>query len=304
MSRKIVFKGNPDGVFQPFTPNLEQPSLQQAGVAEKVKIAFDGLNEDDWIELCFREPSYLNHPESYPLGDDGRKKCILAAFFKNKGMRIGPCTASNLCKRELDSYVINPFDEEKAIPLQGIPVTRDEINGILAPFEEEQKKVFRLLSSGNTGGILPGVMEQMAKEFPLKSRSDLENLLAVCQPGALMYWDDYKNNLPCRLSNAQEIARDTRGVLLYKEQQEQALQTLSGCTEEESVLFRKQNSGTKIDCDSRDRLLSRIAAHQNISADEAEELYTRWHYYTASNMSKRTAQKAAFQIYLKTAKMV
>lgn len=188
--------------------------------------------------------------------------------------------------------------------MQGIPVTRDEINGILAPFEEEQKKVFRLLSSGNTEGILPGMMEQMAKEFPLKSRSDLENLLAVCQPGALMYWDDYKNNLPCRLSNAQEIARDTRGVLLYKEQQEQALQTLSGCTEGETVMFRKQNSGTKIDNDSRDRLLSRIAAHQNISRDEAEDLYTRWHYYTASTMSKRTAQKAAFQIYLKTAKMV
>jgi len=304
MSKKIVFKGNPDGVFQPFMPNEEQPSIQQTGVEAAENIAFDSLNEDEWIELCFRDPSYLNHPESYPLGDEGRKKCIIAAFFKKKGMRIGPRTASNLCKRELDSYVINPFNEEKAIPLQGITVTRDEINEILVPFEEEQKKVFCFLSSGKNQGILLDVMERLAHEFPLKSRNDLENLLAICQPGALMYWDDYRNNLPCRLAKAQDIARDTRGVLLYKEQQEQALQILSGCTQEESGTFRKQCSGTKIDCDSRDLLLRRIATHQNISPEGAVELYSRWHYYTASTMSKRTVQKEAFRIYCKTVNAV
>ncbi|MBQ4336853.1 MAG: hypothetical protein IJC34_06650, partial [Lentisphaeria bacterium] len=120
---------------------------------------------------------------------------------------------------------------------------------------------------------------------------------ALCQPGTMMYWDEYKSNSPCRLTLAAEITQMTHGVLLYKEQQEQTLQILSGCTPEDAALFRKQNSGTRVDRDCRKALISLIAAKQNISAEDAAELYNHWHYYTASSMSVKIAQQAAFNIY-------
>ena len=89
--------------------------------------------------------------------------------------------------------------------------------------------------------------------------------------------------------------------MLYKEQQEQALQILTGCTPEDAAIFRKQNSGTRLDRESRASLISLISAKQNISAEEAEKLYNYWHYYTASTMSVKTAQQAAFKIYQKAA---
>ena len=130
-----------------------------------------------------------------------------------------------------------------------------------------------------------------------QNRKDLENLFALCQPGTMMYWDEYKSNSPCRLTLAAEITQITHGVLLYKEQQEQTLQILSGCTPEDAALFRKQNSGTRVDRECRKALISLIAAKQNISAEDAAELYNHWHYYTASSMSVKTAQQAAFKIY-------
>ena len=266
MSKKIIFTGNPYGVFQTFEPNLEQ-------LLSLATTPYDP--EDDCT--------------AYQVN-------LVMEHFRKKNIRMGRLTAENLCQRTSESYTIKAFNMETALPVE-IVITKKEIEEILAPFEAEQKRILYFLSSGNTQGILPEFIEQRAKELPLQNRKDLENLIALCQPGALMYWDEYKSNSPCRLALAAEITRMTRGVLLYKEQQEQALQILTSCSAEDAAMFRKHNSGIKLERESRESLIRLIAAKQNISAEEAEEFYKRWHYYTASSMSKKTAQQAAFNIY-------
>lgn len=266
MSKKIIFKGNPYGVFQAFEPNLEQLLTLETTPYDP---------EDDCT--------------AYQVN-------LVMEHFRKKNIRMGRLTAENLCQRTSESYTIKAFNMETALPVE-IVITKKKIEEILAPFEAEQKRILHFLSSGNTQGILPEFIEQRAKELPLQNRKDLENLFALCQPGTMMYWDEYKSNSPCRLTLAAEITQMTRGVLLYKEQQEQTLQILSGCTPEDAALFRKQNSGIRVDRECRKALISLIAAKQNISAEDAAELYNHWHYYTASSMSVKIAQQAAFNIY-------
>ena len=269
MSKKIIFKGNPYGVFQAFEPNLEQLLTLETTPYDP---------EDDFT--------------AYQVN-------LVTDHFKKKNIRMGRLTAENLCQQTSESYTIRAFNMENALPIEMI-ITKKEIKEILAPFEAEQKRIFHFLSSGNTLGILPELMEQNAKECPVKSRTDLENLIALCQTGAMMYWNEYKNNSPCRLNIAAKITEETRGVLLFKEQQEQALQILTGCTPEDAAIFREQNSGTKVDRKNRERLIRLIAIKQNISAEDAENLYNCWHYYTASTMRVKKAQKTAFNIYKKS----
>ena len=269
MGKKVIFKGNPYGVFQAFEPNLEQRLTLETTPCDP---------EDDFT--------------TYQVG-------LVMEHFRKKNIRIGRSTAEKLCLLTSASYTIRAFNMETALPVE-IIINKKEIEERLAPFEAEQKRIFHFLSSGNTQGILPDFIEQRAKELPLQNRMDLENLIALCRPGAMMYWNEYKNNSPCRLEAASEITETTRGLLLFKEQQEQALQILTGCTPEDAAIFCEQNSGTKIDRKSRERFIRLIAIKQNISAEEAEELYHRWHYYTASTMSIKKVQKAAFKIYKKS----
>lgn len=319
MSKKVIFTGNPYGCYQVFEPSPELPENQETPFAapatnavknkigqleklsgKELKDFCDNLTENDWIGICSQNSNYLDHPASFPLGDEARQAFFLMEELKKKNIRIGFRCAANLCKLEADSYKITALDIETALPVS-INISKDEVDKILAPFLQDRETVYSFLSSGDTQGILPEFMEQNAQECPVKSRTDLENLIALCQPGALMYWDEYKSNSPCRLALAAEITQITRGVLLYQEQQEQALQILTSCSAEDAAMFRKHNSGTKLDRESGESLINLIAAKQNISAEEAEEFYKRWHYYTASSMSKKTAQQAAFKIYQKAA---
>ncbi len=139
----------------------------------------------------------------------------------------------------------------------------------------------------------------MAHEFPVHNRNELEILLAIGQPGHLMYWNEYKENRPCRLEKASEIARQTRGVLLYKEQQEQALELLTGCSPDEAIQLREKNSGSKSDWAVCKQLLPLIAKHCGIPLAEAEKLYNDWHYYTGANIRHCQAAKTAYGIYLR-----
>ena len=87
MSKKIVFKGTPDGCFLPFEPDLLQLDLQEPNTTEppsdsrtkqiedlaKLSIketrdfCFDSFTENDCAELCLRNSSFLYHPESFLL---------------------------------------------------------------------------------------------------------------------------------------------------------------------------------------------------------------------------------------------
>ena len=222
---------------------------------------------------------------------------FLIGHFKKQNLRIGLECAVHLCSRAKAVYEITAFDTETALPKR-ITITEEEISRILKPLASQEKAVFEFLSSGETGGLLPDLIGQVAKRIPIRSLPDLENLLALCRPGPLMYLEDYEENRPCRLVMASEIARTTRGVLLYKEQQEQALELLTGCSPDEAIQLRAKNSGTKLDRPAQEQLLQLIAKHRDIPLAEAENFYRDWHCYTGANIRHRQVAKAACGIYL------
>ena len=223
---------------------------------------------------------------------------FLIGHFKKQNLRIGLECAVHLCSRAKAVYEITVFDTETALPKR-ITITGDEISRILKPLAGVQKAVFEFLSSGETGGLLPDFIDRTAKRIPIRSLTDLENLLALCRPGPLMYLEDYEENRPCRLGPASEIARPTRGVLLFREQLEQALELLAGCSPDEAVELCTKNIGPKLDRPARKKLLQSIAKHLGIPLEDAEKLYVDWHYYTAANIRHGKISKAAYRIYLR-----
>ena len=317
MSKKNVFKGTPDGCFLPFEPDLLQLDLQEPNtteppsdsrmkqIEELAKLSlketkdfcFDSFTENDWAELCLRNSSFLYHPESYCLNNEARQAIVLMIHFNNKKIRIGFNCAKHLLK--ILTCEIVSYDIETALPIK-IGVSKKDIEDILAPFQQEQKTVFDFLSSGDTQGILPDSFQKEAAELAIANLTDLQNFLAIYRPGPLQYFIDYKNNSPCKLSLAQDIAEETRGVLLYHDQCELALQRMTGCTPEEAEFFRHDNSG-KRKGESKEQLLYRIVTYQNVCHITADwSFYTPWGYYARYSGPRKHFQKWAFLIYLRT----
>ncbi len=145
MSKKIIFKGNPDGCYLPFEPELPQLDLQKSKSEEPNKIeqlaklsvketkdfCFDSFTESDWIELCLKNSSFLYHPESFLLDAETRQAILLMEYFKKKNIRIGLSTAANLCKRNKESYSIDAFNIETALPIRNLVITNAEIEEAL-----------------------------------------------------------------------------------------------------------------------------------------------------------------------------
>ena len=199
-------------------------------------------------------------------------------FFKHKNLLIDLSTAENLCNRDEKSYRIRGVEIETGHS-KTETLEREEINRILEPFRHEQEAVYRFLSSGDTKGILIKIWDEFAKELSLHNRYDLENLIAIVRPGSLIFWEDYRDNRPCRLEMASEIARRTRGVLLYKEQIEEALQLLTGCPSEEILLLLKKNHGIRIHRPYYEHLFQLIEEHNGVTRVKAEKLRADWNRF-------------------------
>ena len=321
MSKKIVFKGTPDGCFLPFEPDLLQLDLQEPNTTEppsdsrmkqieelaKLSIketrnfCFDSFTENDWAELYLRNSSFLHHPESYCLNNEVRQAILLMRHYKKKNIRIGTTCAKKLCKLKLPTCDIVTFDIKTALPVK-ITVTKKDIENILEPFHKERKAVFAFLSSGDTQGILPESFQKEAAELAISNLTELQNFLAIYRPGPLLYFNDYKNNTPCKLGIARDIAAETRGVLLYHDQCALALQRMTGCTSEEAEFFRRDNSG-RIRGKSYNELLQRIAKHQNVLLDNVWwDYYNPWLCYAHCSAPRKYFKKRAYIDYLRTLK--
>ena len=313
MRKKIIFKGNPDGCFLPFEPVLVKLDLQESksedpneferlaklSVKETKDFCFDSFTESDWIELCLKNSSFLYHPESYCLNNEARQAIILMIHFNNKKIRIGFNCAKHLL--EILTCEIVSYDIETALPIK-IGVSKKNVEDILAPFQQEQKTVFDFLSSGDTQGIFPDSFQKEAAELAISNLTELQNFLAIYRPGPLQYFIDYKNNSPCKLSLAQDIAEETRGVLLYHDQCELVLQRMTGCTPEEAEFFRRDNSGLRSG-KSQEQLLSKIAKYQDVSLYDARwNYFNPWGCYARYSVPRKRFQKEAYIVYLRTLK--
>ena len=88
MGKKVIFKGNPYGVFQAFEPNLEQRLTLETTPCDP---------EDDFT--------------TYQVG-------LVMEHFRKKNIRMGRLTAENLCQRTSESYTIKAFNIETALPVE------------------------------------------------------------------------------------------------------------------------------------------------------------------------------------------
>ena len=124
MSKKIIFKGNPYGSFQPFEPDLELLTAQECEPDKTVpefqgdmaKGSFDGKEE-------VSEGNVL-------LKNELRQASLLMAHFKKKNIMIGIDTALSLCRCEGISYTVKAFDTENALPRR-ITLSRKEIRTLI-----------------------------------------------------------------------------------------------------------------------------------------------------------------------------
>ena len=316
MSQKIIFKGTPDGCFLPLEPNLLQLNLQEPNSTKpndiehleklsvnKAKFFFDSFIESDWIELCLQNAAFLYHPESFLLDDETRQAILLMQYFNKKNIYVGTNTAKQLCKLKLLTYDIVAFDIKTAQPVK-ITVTKNDIENIFEPFYKEREEVFNFLSFGDTQGILPESYQKEMAELGISTIKELQDFLAIFRPKSRKNFPDYKNNTPCKLGIAQDIAAETRGVLLYHDQCALALQRLTGCSPKETEFFRRDNSG-KSRGESYNFLLYRIAQQQNVSNWSASwDFYTFWRLYSCYSVPRKHFQKKAYIIFLRALKKI
>ena len=287
--------------FNKFMPQQWVRVLASRPEMESRGVCFDQFTRENWKELCERNPDFTSHRENWTLRDELRPAFFLKNyFFKHKNLLIDLSTAENLCNGDEKSYQIRGV-ETKTGHSKTEALDREEINRILEPFRHEQEMVYRFLSSGDTKGIMIKIYDKYAKKLPLHNRYDLENLIAIVRPGPLIFWEDYRDNRPCRLEMASGIAKRTRGVLLYKDQIEDALQLLTGCPSEETLLLLKKNYGILIHQPYYEQLFQLIENHNGVTREKAEELRKAWGGYAANNWGIRYDKiaKTANRIYLR-----
>lgn len=286
--------------FGKFMPKQWIPVLAKHPELESWGVCFDKFTAEDWKDLCGWNPDFILHKENWTSQDDLQYVFLLRQhFIKHKKLLLGFQAASNLCNGNEETYQMTVFDMDTGLPKKE-HIGREEVARILEPFRHEQEVVYKFLSSGNTAGILQKFQDNLVKELPLHNRIDLENLLAIGRPGPSQYWEEYKENRPCRLAMASKIAEKTRGILLFEEQQKQALQLLTGCSSEEAIMLYEKNCGIKLHRPYRELFLQLIAEHNGVTREEAEKLYEAWHFYIQwGGVRHYKIKKAAHRVYLR-----
>lgn len=284
--------------FDQFLPKQWSRLLAAHPEMERRGVCFDQFTEKDWRDLCNRNTDFFMHRENWTLRDELRPAFFLRDYLiKRKRLLIDLQAAANICDDNNERYQIIGVDTDISRP-RTWEFKKEEIDRILAPFRHEQKAVYRFLSSGETNGILNKFGEMMAHELPLKNRNDLENLIAIAQPGPLMYWEEYKENRPCRLAVASEITKRTRGLLLYKEQQLQAIQLMTGCSLEDATLLWTKNIGMLLNRPYKELFLHLIADYNGITREKAEEILNAWRSYGPYSVRYDIIKKKTHGIFL------
>ena len=285
--------------FDKFMPQQWIRVLARRPEMESWGVCFDKFTAEDWKDLCGWNPTFLSHRENWNLRDELRPVFFLKNyFFKHKNLLIDLSTTGNLCNGNEMAYQIRGVEAETGHS-KTETIERAEINRILEPFRHEQEMVYRFLSSGDTKGILSNREDELAKELPMHNRNDLENLITIARPGPSLYWEEYRDNRPCRLEMASEIARRTRGVLLYEEQLREALQLLTGCSQEEAVLLQATNNNHLINRPYCEQLLRLIEEHNGVTREKAERLRSAWFWYAVHGTRHYKIAKTANRIYLR-----
>ncbi len=159
--------------------------------------------------------------------------------------------------------------------------TGEKININNIPLDE--KKVYDLLSTGNTNGIFQFDTPLMKNYFRKAKASEFKDLvmaLSINRPGPMANIPEYlarKNEgkkIDYILPELEPILKETYGIMIYQEQVMEVLRTLAGYSFGEADVIRRAISKKKLDVIKNERIrFIESSVKRGFDKDKIEKIY-------------------------------
>ena len=181
------------------------------------------------------------------------------------------------------------------------------INLDISKIDQNDKKVFSLLSTGETTGLFQlesAGMREAIKQMKPNRFDDIIALVALYRPGPMSnipIYNDCKNGLkePDYIHpTLKNILKSTYGIIIYQEQVMQIAQTLAGFTAGEAdILRRAMGKKKKAELDKQKERFINGALKNGIAKDVANFVFTKIEPFAQYGFNKSHAAAYALIAY-------
>ncbi len=181
------------------------------------------------------------------------------------------------------------------------------INLEISKINQNDKKVFTLLSTGETTGLFQlesAGMREAIKQMKPNKFDDIIALVALYRPGPMSnipIYNDCKNGIkePDYIHpSLKEILKPTYGIIIYQEQVMQIAQTLAGFTAGEAdILRRAMGKKKKAELDRQKERFINGAIKNGIAKDVANYVFTKIEPFAQYGFNKSHAAAYALIAY-------
>ncbi len=182
-----------------------------------------------------------------------------------------------------------------------------EINLDITKIDHNDKKVFSMLSTGETTGLFQlesAGMREAIKQMKPNKFDDIIALVALYRPGPMSnipIYNDCKNGIkePDYIHpTLKEILKPTYGIIIYQEQVMQIAQTLAGFTAGEAdILRRAMGKKKKAELDRQKERFINGALKNGITKDVANFVFTKIEPFAQYGFNKSHAAAYALIAY-------
>ena len=171
----------------------------------------------------------------------------------------------------------------------------------------DDKKTYKLLSSGDTNGVFQfesfGMKDSIKKIKP-DSIGDLIALGALYRPGPM---DNIPTYVACKHKKQEpdylhplleEVLKETYGVIIYQEQVMEIAKILGGYSLGSADLLRRaMGKKIKAEMDAQEKIFMQGAAKKNVDVDQAREIFASVAKFAGYGFNKSHAAGYAFISY-------
>ena len=182
-----------------------------------------------------------------------------------------------------------------------------KINLDISKIDHNDKKVFSMLSTGETTGLFQlesAGMREAIKQMKPNKFDDIIALVALYRPGPMSnipIYNDCKNGIkePDYIHpTLKEILKPTYGIIIYQEQVMQIAQTLAGFTAGEAdILRRAMGKKKKAELDKQKERFINGALKNGIAKDVANFVFTKIEPFAQYGFNKSHAAAYALIAY-------
>ena len=182
-----------------------------------------------------------------------------------------------------------------------------KINLDIGKIDHNDKKVFSMLSTGETTGLFQlesAGMREVIKQMKPNKFDDIIALVALYRPGPMSnipIYNDCKNGIkePDYIHpTLKEILKPTYGIIIYQEQVMQIAQTLAGFTAGEAdILRRAMGKKKKAELDKQKERFINGALKNGIAKDVANFVFTKIEPFAQYGFNKSHAAAYALIAY-------